>query len=119
MRFVQSRGGAPSQVVAKQLGHANSTLVDKGYSVYKPSSTERAHWEAQAAKRDRSHEKVIIPVVLAPRLRAKGKQAPATTKGERKTNIQWPTVAELMARLETQSRVVVARALGVSDVALR
>lgn len=39
------KAGAPLQVVAQQLGHADVTMVSKVYGVYAPTAAERDYWE--------------------------------------------------------------------------
>lgn len=46
------RAGTPIQLVARQLGHADGTLVLKVYGKFAPASDERAKWEAVASAID-------------------------------------------------------------------
>jgi integrase len=50
----QVRAGAPPEVIAHQLGHANPTLLLTVYGRFKPSQLERNRWEQAAAKFDRA-----------------------------------------------------------------
>lgn len=51
------RAGTPAEVVAQQMGHANSVLIGKVYGRFKPNMGDRDRWERQAAERDQTHEK--------------------------------------------------------------
>jgi integrase len=46
------RAGAPFEVVARQLGHADTTMVVKVYGRFKPSEQEMTEWERIAAAQD-------------------------------------------------------------------
>jgi len=46
------RAGAPFEVVAQQLGHANTTMVVRVYGRFKPSEQEMTDWERIAAAQD-------------------------------------------------------------------
>jgi integrase len=54
----QIRAGVPPEVVARQLGHANSTLVQTVYGRFVPNQAERDRWErlATQAERERRRE---------------------------------------------------------------
>jgi integrase len=113
------RAGTPPDVVAKQLGHKDATLVLKVYGVYAPKSTERNHWEESAAKHDEKTGQLSAEVAVLPR-RGRGESGPSDrTMSSRRTKIEWPSKEELLRRLAVASAVVVAKELGVSDVALR
>ena len=44
-----SREGAPAEVIARQLGHANAVLVLKVYGRFMPGQQDRDRWELIAA----------------------------------------------------------------------
>lgn len=46
------RAGAPFEVVAKQLGHANTTMAVKVYARFRPTEKEMTEWERIAAIQD-------------------------------------------------------------------
>lgn len=46
------RAGAPFEVVAQQLGHADTTMVVRVYGRFKPSEQEMTAWERIAAAQD-------------------------------------------------------------------
>lgn len=46
------RAGAPFEVVAQQLGHADTTMVVRVYGRFKPSEQEMTRWEQIAALQD-------------------------------------------------------------------
>ncbi len=46
------RAGAPFEVVAQQLGHADTTMVVRVYGRFKPTEQERTEWERIAAAQD-------------------------------------------------------------------
>ncbi len=48
-----ARAGAPLELVARQLGHRDITVVAKVYARFKPDTEERDRWERIAAARDR------------------------------------------------------------------
>lgn len=48
------RAGAPADLIARQLGHANPTLVLTVYGRFQPSQDERARWEKAASALDRA-----------------------------------------------------------------
>jgi len=54
------RAGAPAELVARQLGHANPVLVHKVYSRFAPTTAERDLWEQKAAEQDRAAEKTDL-----------------------------------------------------------
>jgi integrase len=113
------RAGTPPDVVAKQLGHKDATLVLKVYGVYAPKSSERNHWEESAAKHDEKTGQLTAEVAVSPR---RGRGESGTTERPmtgRPTKIEWPSSDELLRRLAVASAVAVAKELGVSDVALR
>jgi hypothetical protein len=45
------KAGTPSEIVAKQLGHKDASMVHKVYGRFQPSSGEREKWERIAAYR--------------------------------------------------------------------
>jgi len=47
------RAGASFEVVARQLGHANTTMAVKVYARFKPTEQEMTEWEKIAAVQDR------------------------------------------------------------------
>jgi integrase len=47
-----ARSGAPFELIARQLGHRDVTMVAKVYGRFKPDSEERDRWERIAAARD-------------------------------------------------------------------
>ena len=51
------RAGTPYELVARQLGHADVTMVAKVYGRFAPRSDERDRWEKIAAQMDALHEK--------------------------------------------------------------
>src|SRR5204863_6312108 len=51
------RAGTPYELVARQLGHADVTMVARIYGRYSPRSDERDRWEKIAAKLDAPQEK--------------------------------------------------------------
>jgi integrase len=51
------RAGASFEHVARQLGHADTSMVVKVYGRYKPSETERREWERIAALQDAERAK--------------------------------------------------------------
>ena len=112
------RAGAPPEVVATQLGHADATLVTKVYGRYKPNGAERDHWEHMATERDKAREGVT------PRAKIASDAVPVVSKTGRANRshapkIDWPSKKELLRRLKIRSAVAVAEELGVSDQALR
>lgn len=46
------RGGAPFEFVARQLGHADTTMVVRVYGRFKPSEEEMRGWERIAAAQE-------------------------------------------------------------------
>ena len=48
------RAGAPFEVVAQQLGHADTTMVVRVYGRFKPTAEEMTAWERYAALQDRA-----------------------------------------------------------------
>jgi integrase len=46
------RAGAPFEVVARQLGHVDTTMVVRVYGRFKPSEAEMTDWERIAAIQD-------------------------------------------------------------------
>ena len=46
------RAGASFEVVAQQLGHADTTMVVRVYARFRPTDAERSSWEHQAAIQD-------------------------------------------------------------------
>jgi integrase len=56
------RAGAPFEVVARQLGHADITMAVRVYGRFKPTEQEMAHWERIAAVQDASTTGVIAGV---------------------------------------------------------
>lgn len=53
----QIRAGVPVEVVARQLGHANSTLVQLVYGRFIPSQDERDKWERLATAAEKARHK--------------------------------------------------------------
>lgn len=53
----QIRAGVPVEVVARQLGHANSTLVQTVYGRFIPSQQERDKWERLATAAEKARHK--------------------------------------------------------------
>ena len=53
----QIRAGVPVEVVARQLGHANSTLVQVVYGRFVPSQSERDKWERLATAAEKARHK--------------------------------------------------------------
>jgi integrase len=51
------RGGAPFEVVAEQLGHADTTTVVRVYGRFRPTDAERTDWERIAALQDAERAK--------------------------------------------------------------
>lgn len=51
------RAGAPAEIVARQLGHADATLVLRVYGKWSPGAVEREKWEQIAAAQDRVQAK--------------------------------------------------------------
>jgi hypothetical protein len=47
-----ARAGAPFELIARQLGHRDVTMVAKVYGRFKPDTEERDRWEHIAAARD-------------------------------------------------------------------
>jgi hypothetical protein len=47
-----ARAGAPFELIARQLGHRDVTMVAKVYGQFKPDTEERDRWERIAAGRD-------------------------------------------------------------------
>lgn len=47
------RAGAPFEVVAQQLGHADTTMVVRVYGRFKPSEAEMVQWERIASAQDK------------------------------------------------------------------
>lgn len=47
-----ARAGAPFELVARQLGHRDVTMVAKVYGRFKPDTEERDRWERLATARD-------------------------------------------------------------------
>jgi hypothetical protein len=47
-----ARAGAPFELIARQLGHKDVTMVAKVYGRFKPDTEERDRWERIAAARD-------------------------------------------------------------------
>lgn len=47
------KAGMPVELVARQMGHVDGTLVLKVYGRFVPKQSERQHWEEIAAKRDK------------------------------------------------------------------
>lgn len=47
------RAGAPFEVVARQLGHANTAMVVKVYWRFQPTEAETIAWERIAAAQDK------------------------------------------------------------------
>lgn len=64
----QIRAGVPVEVVSRQLGHANSTLVQVVYGRFVPSQAEREKWEkvATAAEKARAKESKPTTEVSTP-----------------------------------------------------
>ena len=50
------RAGAPFEVVAQQLGHADTTMVVRVYARFRPTEAERSAWERQASIQDATRE---------------------------------------------------------------
>ena len=48
------RAGAPFEVVARQLGHADISMAVKVYGRFKPSEQEMSEWERIASAQDAS-----------------------------------------------------------------
>jgi integrase len=46
------RAGMPVELVARQMGHVDGTLVLKVYGRFVPKQAERQRWEEVAAARD-------------------------------------------------------------------
>ncbi len=46
------RSGWPAELIARQCGHRDSTLVLKVYGRFRPTSEELDHWEKKAAAFD-------------------------------------------------------------------
>ena len=113
------RAGTPPDVVARQLGHKDATLVLKVYGVYAPKSSERNHWEENTAKHDEKTGQLPEAVAVLPRRERRESGASGRPVGRRATKIEWPSKEELLRRLAVASAVSVAKTLGVSDVALR
>jgi integrase len=51
-----ARAGAPAELIARQLGHANAVLVLKVYGRFMPSQQDRDKWEKLADLQDRASE---------------------------------------------------------------
>ncbi|CAN5433002.1 hypothetical protein BH09GEM1_BH09GEM1_06560 [soil metagenome] len=113
------RAGTPPHVVAKQLGHADATLVHEVYGVYAPTSVEREHWEQVATTQDVKTRQLANEVAVTPRGPLPERPTADMPMGPRKSKIDWPAKDELLRRLAASSALAVADALGVSDVALR
>jgi integrase len=58
----QIRAGVPVEVVARQLGHANSTLVQTVYGRFAPSHHERDRWERLATQAEKARRTEQTPV---------------------------------------------------------
>ena len=50
------RAGASFEVVAQQLGHADTTMVVRVYARFRPTDAERSGWERQAAIQDAARD---------------------------------------------------------------
>jgi integrase len=50
------KAGTPSEIVAKQLGHKDASMVHRVYGRFQPSSGEREKWERIAALQDEAQE---------------------------------------------------------------
>jgi integrase len=50
------RAGTPAEIVAKQMGHVDGTLVTKVYGRFAPTQAERDKWERIAAAQDEAVE---------------------------------------------------------------
>lgn len=59
------RAGTPVDLVAKQLGHANATMVVRVYGRFQPSQDERDKWEKIAAAQDKKNAKAAGAVTSA------------------------------------------------------
>jgi integrase len=113
------RAGTPPDVVARQLGHKDATLVLKVYGVYAPKSSERNHWEENTAKHDEKTGQLTEAVAVLPRRARRESGTSSQPVSRRATKIEWPSKEELLRRLATASAVTISKELGVSDVALR
>ncbi|MHB0948725.1 MAG: tyrosine-type recombinase/integrase, partial [Gemmatimonadaceae bacterium] len=102
------KAGTPPIVVAKQLGHADASLVIKVYGIYAPDAVDRDYWERQAAMMDAAERQTDVYIHDV---------GEAPVKAAR-TKIAWPPANELLAALKTQPVRDVAKSLGVSDRAL-
>lgn len=49
------RSGVPFEIVASQLGHANTKMVVKVYGRFVPRQSERAYWEQRAQAWEKEH----------------------------------------------------------------
>jgi integrase len=102
------KAGTPPIVVAKQLGHADASLVIKVYGIYSPDAVDRDYWEQKAAMMDAAERQTDVEIQEVG-------EAPARAA---RTKIAWPSVDELLAALANQPVRDVAKSLGVSDRAL-
>lgn len=59
------RAGTPVDLVARQLGHANATMVVRVYGRFQPSQDERDKWEKIAAAQDKKTAKAAGAVTSA------------------------------------------------------
>jgi integrase len=56
----QARAGTPAELIARQLGHSNPTMVLKVYGKFFPQSSDRERWERLASKQDRIELKTAV-----------------------------------------------------------
>ena len=109
-----ARAGTPPQLIARQLGHANPVMVLKVYGQFMPSGDERDTWERRASAYDERNG------VAAGAFPTSHPDVPfRAVEPTRATRIAWPSVPELLDRLKRESTRSLARALGVSDNAIR
>jgi integrase len=59
-----ARTGAPFELIARQLGHRDVTMVAKVYGRFKPDTEERDRWERIAAARDAENGPAWLPIRL-------------------------------------------------------
>ena len=59
-----ARAGAPFELITRQLGHRDVTMVAKVYGRFKPDTEERDRWERVAAARDREKWTDRVATVL-------------------------------------------------------
>ena len=57
------RAGTPYELVTRQLGHADVTMVARIYGRYSPRGDERDRWEKIAARLDAPQEKKLSETI--------------------------------------------------------